>query len=349
MPNFGKLFGMKESVIYILAWSLFITGLQLGSVTGWQDFLSLYLFEIMVTIITVVPIFFLAQLQRDALQEISPLQACLRLVATAFLVAMIAMFFALSISSTLGWTNLSGREMVLMTTIHTINVTSFTSVFLIYYLQKHRELRALQSSFQHQLETQSNHIKARLAPHFFFNTINTLSTLVETDTKQASDFLQHVSMLFRFSFSEPTETSFEEEMTLCGHYLAIEKMRLQNKLNVTWQLPDEDILYDMTITSLTLQNVLEQTILHVVEMTVDTVNLDIKVSWENHVAMIVVTATMPKRSLVVGHNIYTRLQFNVQLERLQLHFGDEANIYTNTHTHHVTTVITYPLHDAYLA
>ena len=134
VPNFGKLFGMQESVIYILAWSLFITGLQLGSVTGWQDFLSLYLFEIMVTIITVVPIFFLAQLQRDALQEISPLQACLRLVATAFLVAIIAMFFALSVSSTLGWTNLSGREMVLMTTIHTINVTSFTSVFLIYYL-----------------------------------------------------------------------------------------------------------------------------------------------------------------------------------------------------------------------
>lgn len=83
-------------------------------------------------------------------------------------------------------------------------------------------------------------------------------SLIESNPARASALLQHVSALFRASFNGAREISFEEEIALCEHYLAIESSRLADKLEVSWQLPDEDVMYDMVITALTLQSVLEK-------------------------------------------------------------------------------------------
>ena len=157
----------------------------------------------------------------------------------------------------------------------------FTFVFLLYFMRRHREMMALKRSFEQKLVAQNDIIKARMAPHFFFNTINSLSSLIESDPPRAAQLLQHVSVLFRASFSGIHEISFEEEVALCEHYLAIESSRLADKLHVTWQLPDDDMMYDMVITALTLQGVLEKMLLNVVEMTTETINIDINTAWRS--------------------------------------------------------------------
>ena len=194
-------------------------------------------------------------------------------------------------------------------------------MFLLYFLRNHRELNALKISFEYKLTAQNDLIKARTAPHFFFNTINTLVSLIESNPPRAAALLQHVSALFRASFSGAREISFEEEVALCEHYLAIESSRLADKLEVSWQLPDEDIMYDMVITALTLQSVLEKMLLNVVEMTTETIHIDIKVTWQQHRVAIQIEVELPKKTLIINHDLRQHMNFYIQTDRLRAHFG----------------------------
>lgn len=120
-------------------------------------------------------------------------------------------------------------------------------------------------------------------------------SLIESNPARASALLQHVSALFRASFNGAREISFEEEIALCEHYLAIESSRLADKLEVSWQLPDEDVMYDMVITALTLQSVLEKMLLNVVEMTTETIYINIRVTWQQHRVVITIGVALPKK------------------------------------------------------
>ncbi len=182
-------------------------------------------------------------------------------------------------------------------------------------------------------------------PHFFFNTINSLISLTESDPPRATELLQHVSALFRASFSGAREISFEEEIALCEHYLAIESCRLTDKLQVSWNLPDNDIMYDMVITALTLQSVLEKMLLNVVEMTTETIVIDISVTWQQHHVVINVGAQLPNRTLMITHDLRQHVDFHIQAERLKAYFGQSADIQSKVTSTQILTIISYPLQD----
>ncbi|WP_227672095.1 histidine kinase [Psychrobacter urativorans] len=224
-----------------------------------------------------------------------------------------------------------------------VTTGGFTLVLLLYFLRRHCELRALKKSFEYKLAAQNDIMKARLAPHFFFNTINNLVSLIETNLPRASELLQHVSALFRASFNGTREIGFEEEVALCEHYLAIESSRLSDKLAVTWQLPDDDVMYDMVITALTLQSMLEKMLLNVVEMTTETIVIDIKVTWRQH--RITVTVQLPTETFMVVHDLRRHMDFHIQTERLRACFGQSADIQSTVTSKRIVSIIDYPLQD----
>jgi len=245
----------------------------------------------------------------------------------------------------IGWLDYNPQAFVLNILFNSMIIGSFTLVFLLYFIRRHRELNALKLSFEHKLTAQNDLIKARLAPHFFFNTLNTLTSLIESNPSRAAALLQHVSALFRASFSGTREISFEEEVALCEHYLAIESSRLADKLAVSWQLPDEDVMYDMVITVLTLQGVLEKVLFSVVEMTTETIIIDIVVTWQQHRVTITVTAQLPRKTLMISHDLRQHVDFYVQAERLKIHFGQSADIQSTVTSQQIITIIDYPLQD----
>ena len=209
-------------------------------------------------------------------------------------------------------------------------------------------MTALKQSFEQKLSAQNDVLKARLAPHFFFNTINTLMSLIESNPTRAADLLQHVSALFRASFNGAREISFEEEVALCEHYLAIESIRLADKLVVSWQLPDEDVMYDMVITALSLQSVIEKMLINVVEMSTETVYIDIKVTWIQHSVTITIDVQLPKNSLMIHHDLRQHMDFYIQAERLRAYFGQSADIQSTVTNKQIVTVIGYSLQDVSL-
>ena len=231
---------------------------------------------------------------------------------------------------------------------NTLLTGGFTIVFLLYFLHSYRELNALRQSFEYNLTAQNNLIKARMAPHFFFNTINTLVSLIESNPPKASALLQHVSVLYRATFSGEREVSFEEEVALCEHYLAIESSRLADKLEVNWQLPEEDIMYDMVITALTLQGVLEKILINVVEMTTETIHINISVAWQHHRIIITIDVKMPKKTLMIHHDLRQHMNFHIEAKRLRDYFGQSADIQSTITKNQITTVIDYPLEDVSL-
>ncbi|MGE6244532.1 histidine kinase [Psychrobacter proteolyticus] len=330
---------------YIFFWSLFLTVIERHGLSSWSDFIIKFFSRVIQNALTAIPALYLVDHLRPAFKNASIFSVSIRIILLLMFTAIVSMALVTLFMINFGWLEYDGRTFVLNIMLNALLTAGFTTVFLLYFLRSYRELNALKLSFEYKLTAQNDLIKARTAPHFFFNTINTLVSLIESNPPKAAVLLQHVSALFRASFSGTHEISFEEEINLCEHYLAIESSRLADKLDVNWQLPDENIMYDMVITALTLQSVLEKILLNVVEMTTETVCINIKVTWQQHRVKVTICVELPKKTLNINHDLRQHMDFYIQADRLRAHFGQSADIQSKVDSTHIVTVIDYPLQD----
>jgi len=116
--------------------------------------------------------------------------------------------------------------------------------------QREAEIRARLSSLQ-----------ARIQPHFLFNSMNTIASLIATDPERAEEAVLDLSELFRASLktNDPL-VPLSQELDLCQRYLAIEALRLGDRLALQWQV--ESGLDQQAIPPLSLQPLLENAIYH---------------------------------------------------------------------------------------
>lgn len=105
-------------------------------------------------------------------------------------------------------------------------------------------------------------LKSQLHPHFLFNTLHGISTLMDTDRVQAKAMVVQLSNLLRAALQHGSADliSFDEEIEFLESYLDLEKMRLGNRLKVHWNLDPET--FQMLVPQLILQPLVENAILH---------------------------------------------------------------------------------------
>lgn len=238
-------------------------------------------------------------------------------------------------------------QLIIEAIANTLMVLAMLYIVLNYIKHQYITLKETERQHHKKLLEENEQLKARTSPHFFFNMLNTMQSLVESDPEESSDLLNRIATLYRASFAETKEVSMLEEIEICKDYLKIELYRFNHRLVVTWDVPeDEEILYDMSITSLMLQMTIEKMILYVVEMTSDTIYLYIKIRWENDWAKIHCITNIPEQAyLKIINELQDRLSYDKQTEILQFYYGAEASI-TSYYTHDkIETVITYPLKD----
>lgn len=345
IPKLMEVMKPWQWLIYIFFWSLFVTVIDRHDLATWSDFIIKFGSRVIQNTLSIIPSLYIIDYLRPVFKSMSIPKVSMYVLAILMLASAVSMVLVLLVMINMGWHEYSLQNFVLEVVFDLILTGGFTLVFLLYFLRRYREMNALNQSFVHKLNAQNDLTKARITPHFFFNTINTLVSLIESNPARASQLLQHVSALFRASFSGAREISFEEEIALCEHYLAIESSRLSDKLDVTWQLPDEDIMYDMVITALTLQSVLEKMLLNVVEMTTETIFIHIKVTWYEHRVSITISAQLPKKTLMINHDLRQHMNFYIQAERLRSYFGQSADIRSKVTNSQIITLIDYPLQD----
>ena len=348
IPRLMEIMKPGQWLLTIFFWSLFLAIVDRNSVANETQFIIKMTARFVQTTLTLLPSFYIIDYLRPVLKRISTLKASLYvlLIITTNAVTTLTLVLLLMMNTSLFDFTLSAFISTII--FNVLIIAGFTITGLLVFLRRYRDMTALKQSFEQKLSAQNDLLKARLAPHFFFNTINTLMSLIESNPTRAADLLQHVSALFRASFNGAREISFEEEVALCEHYLAIESIRLADKLAVSWQLPDEDVMYDMAITALSLQSVIEKMLINVVEMSTETVYSDIKVTWIQHRVTITISMQLPKNSLMIHHDLRQNMDFYIQAERLRAYFGQSADIQSTVTNKQIVTVIDYPLQDVSL-
>ncbi len=137
-------------------------------------------------------------------------------------------------------------------------VAVLIGALLIRYLYVSAELSRRS---QAELEARIEALQSRIRPHFLFNSMNTIASLIMIDPVKAEQAVEDLSALFRATLGKhKARTSLSEELALCKKYLSMESLRLGDRLTVEW---DTDSLLGSTpIPLLTLQPVLENAIYH---------------------------------------------------------------------------------------
>jgi len=112
-------------------------------------------------------------------------------------------------------------------------------------------------------QAQLEALRARIRPHFLFNTLNTGAALARFRPEQAERLLLDLADLFRAALAGPDRLSLGEELSLARRYLGIEQMRLGERLRVDWQLPAPLPVID--VPTLSIQPLVENAIRHGIE------------------------------------------------------------------------------------
>lgn len=106
-------------------------------------------------------------------------------------------------------------------------------------------------------------LRARVNPHFLFNTLNTATALLHDQPDQAERVLLDLSDLFRAALSENEVSTLHQEIELTRRYLEIEALRLSTRLDATWHLPQP--LPSINVPTLALQALVENAVHHGIE------------------------------------------------------------------------------------
>jgi two-component system LytT family sensor kinase len=131
-------------------------------------------------------------------------------------------------------------------------------------------------------------IKSHINPHFIFNALNSIRALVDENPSRARTAITELSNILRSSMqTEKLETvPLERELNIVKDYLALEKMRFEERLNIEMDI-DEDTL-EQPVPPMMLQTLVENAIKHGISKKVDggtiRVTSDFK---ENHHELIV--------------------------------------------------------------
>ena len=107
-------------------------------------------------------------------------------------------------------------------------------------------------------------LRARIRPHFLFNTINAVLGIVRAHPKQAETALEDMADLFRMAMSDAQDlVPLRQEIELSKQYIALEQMRMGERLCVDWQI--QDVPGDMLVPPLLLQPLLENAVYYGIE------------------------------------------------------------------------------------
>jgi len=136
----------------------------------------------------------------------------------------------------------------------------FHAVFLYRKLQENRvkEQKIIAGNASAQFET----LKNQIDPHFLFNSLNVLSSLIEENPENAQRFTTSLSKIYRYVLDQKDKelVPLKEELNFAKTYMKLLSMRFENSL--TYSLPDTLIDDDAKVVPLSLQLLLENTIKH---------------------------------------------------------------------------------------
>lgn len=182
-------------------------------------------------------------------------------------------------------------------------------------------------------------LQARIRPHFLFNSINAVLSLIRAEPKRAERMLEDMSELFRVLMADNRKlTPLADEITLCKRYLEIEDIRLGDRLVVVWKI--DSMPADALLPPLILQPLVENAVYHGIEPRQVPGTLTIEITSKGKQFRIQLTNPYQTGSTHVSGN---RMAIANIRERLQLHFDAEASLKAEVKDETYVVTITLPV------
>lgn len=119
-----------------------------------------------------------------------------------------------------------------------------------------------QAQLQANARAQADALQARIRPHFLFNSMNLIAGLLRRDPHVAEQAVLDLSDLFRAALvAGESPSTLGAEVELAERYLAIESLRLGERLQVVWR-KQEPLPWELPMPRLVLQPLVENAVLH---------------------------------------------------------------------------------------
>ncbi|MFA5683365.1 MAG: histidine kinase [Lysobacteraceae bacterium] len=153
----------------------------------------------------------------------------------------------------------SGERSALAFALSVAVITGLLAAALLRYF--HFQQR-WQQQIAAQARARADALQARIRPHFLFNSMNSIASLVRRDPRSAERAIEDLSDLFRAALGAgDAPGTLDEEIELCERFLAIEALRLGERLQVDWRI-DADAPRAMALPRLLLQPLVENAVIH---------------------------------------------------------------------------------------
>ncbi len=139
-----------------------------------------------------------------------------------------------------------------------MTVSGIIAAVLLRHMTIHARWR---SQIKAEAEARLDALQARMRPHFLFNSLNTIASLLRSRPDQAEELVLDLADLFRTSLRRDQRwTTLADETALARRYLNIEQQRLGDRLRVEWRL--DALPEDALLPPLSLQPLVENAVYH---------------------------------------------------------------------------------------
>lgn len=214
----------------------------------------------------------------------------------------------------------------------------FAGVVLRYfYLQQQ-----LQNREQAELRSRVQALQSRIRPHFLFNSMNSIASLIDIDPVAAEKMVVDLSQLFRASLNESALVPMSRELDLCRQFVSIEQVRMGDRLQVCWDVDIKE--KEPQIPSLLLQPVIENAIYHGIQSLPEGGQVDIHVKVHEKKVYIQVKNPYIRQTRHNG-KVSNKMALENIRNRLQAYYGDESEMRLQNSEREFVVEIRYPIRE----
>ena len=232
--------------------------------------------------------------------------------------------------------NINAVDSLFLLRVMSISAVLYFLLLRYFYIQKQWRLNL---AAQSHAEIQA--LRARIRPHFLFNSMNTIASLIAVSPETAEQAIEDLSDLFRASLSDKNMNNLSDEIELTKSYIAIESLRLGDRLQTEWQV-DENLL-DLRVPSLCLQPLAENAIYHGIEPIEKGGKIHISaLQIDNKLVLSISNPLMPEKQSTALKNGNQMAQDNIR-RRLQLVYGNKGRFIINDTKENYTVSLLIPL------
>lgn len=267
-----------------------------------------------------------------------PLLARFNLVTGALMAFGLVMLVTLAVGLAADWVlNLNGRINWLGIAGQLIISGIITAVALRYFYVQ-QQLRVQE---QAELQSRIQALQSRIRPHFLFNSMNIIASLIATDPETAESVVEDLSELFRASLNDAgNQVPLQDELDLCERYVRIETLRLGERLQVQWQV--DELPSGVRIPLLTLQPLLENAIYHGIQPLPEGGTIVLAVSFAKDRVHVSIKNPLPAQDLSTQSQGNRMAIGNIR-SRLNALYGSRAVLTTEVVDDCYVTELSYPL------